>query len=138
MSYPLTLAAVLTIGVGIAHSYLGERYILIRLFRRENFPQLFGSERFTKRVLRFAWHLTTIAWFGLAIVMLVLGDSVGAPRPSVAVLSPEDPDALARSVGQVIAGIFAVSAVLAAGASRGKHLAWPVFAAIAVLTWVGV
>jgi len=138
MSYPLTFAAVLTIGVGIAHSYLGERYILIRLFRRENLPQLSGSKRFTKQVLRFAWHLTTIAWFGLAIVMLVLGDSVGAPRPSVAVLSSEDPDALARSVGQVIAGIFAVSAVLTAGASRGKHLAWPVFAAIAVLTWVGV
>jgi len=138
VSYPLTFAAVLTIGVGIAHSYLGERYILIRLFRRENLPQLSGSERFTKRVLRFAWHLTTIAWFGLAIVMLVLGDSIGAPRPSVAVLSSEDHDALARSVGQVIAGIFAVSAVLTAGVSRGKHLAWPVFAAIAVLTWVGV
>ncbi len=134
----LLAASAIALLTGIAHSYLGERYILIRLFRRENLPQLFGSERFTERVLRFAWHLTTIAWFGLAIVMLVLGDSVGASRPSVAVVSPEDPDALAGSVGRVIAGTFAISAVVTAGASRGKHLAWPVFAAIAVLTWVGV
>lgn len=137
MSYPLTAAAVLTILVGIAHSYLGERYILIRLFKRD-LPHLFGSDWFTKRTLRFAWHLTTVAFFGLAILMLILADDVGGLPPSAAILSTVYPHALARSLGQTIAGIFAVSAVTTAAASRGRHLAWPVFATIAVLCWIAV
>ena len=138
MSYPLTAAAVLTILVGIAHSYLGERYILVRLMRREDLPRLFGSDWFTRRTLRFGWHLTTVAWFGLAIVMLILADEVGNPLPSTAALSTADPQALARSLAQTIAGIFGVSAVVTATASRCKHLAWPVFATISVLCWIAV
>jgi polyferredoxin len=138
MSYPLTIAAILTILVGIAHSYLGDRYILVRLMRRENLPNLFGSDWFTKRTLRFAWHLTTVAWFGLAVVMLILADEVGNPPPSSAVLSPTDPQTLIRSLAITIAGIFGISALITALASRGKHLAWPVFATIAALCWIAV
>ena len=54
MRTTLYVAAFLIVAVGIAHSYLGERYILIRLFRRENLPELFGSAGFTIRTLRFA------------------------------------------------------------------------------------
>jgi len=64
-------AAILTLTV-VAHSFLGERYILIRLLRRENLPRLFGSDWFTKRTLRIAWHLTSIAWLGLAGILMVL------------------------------------------------------------------
>ncbi len=59
----LYIGALLAIGIGIAHSYLGERYILIRLFRRDDLPKLFGGPEFTIQTLRFAWHLTTIAWW---------------------------------------------------------------------------
>ena len=48
----LLAAAVLTLAVGAAHSYLGARYILIRLFRRADLPHLFGSDVFTRRTLR--------------------------------------------------------------------------------------
>ena len=57
MEILLYLAAFLAVAVGIAHSYLGEHYILIRLFRRDGIPTLFGSPEFTIRTLRFAWHL---------------------------------------------------------------------------------
>lgn len=57
----LTAAAVLLLLIGLAHSYLGERYIFVRLFRLE-LTKLFGSDWFTERTLRFAWHLTTVAW----------------------------------------------------------------------------
>jgi len=43
----LYLCAILTVAIGVAHSYLGERYILIRLFRRPDLPQLFGGTEFT-------------------------------------------------------------------------------------------
>lgn len=55
----LLMAALLAFGLGLAHSVLGERYILRRLLRRPDLPALFGSDDFTKRTLRFAWHLTT-------------------------------------------------------------------------------
>ncbi|HVL01270.1 MAG TPA: hypothetical protein VM553_15740 [Dongiaceae bacterium] len=60
MNFLLCLAAVLAIALGLAHSFLGERYILIRLFRRGNFPTLLGGTDFTEHTLRFAWHITTM------------------------------------------------------------------------------
>jgi hypothetical protein len=45
----------LIVAVAIAHSYLGERYILIRVFRHADLPKLFGNAEFTCRTLRFAW-----------------------------------------------------------------------------------
>jgi hypothetical protein len=55
MTSALYVAAALMVGVGIAHSVLGERYILMRLFRRGELPRLFGGTEFTARTLRFAW-----------------------------------------------------------------------------------
>lgn len=107
----LYLAAFLTFTVGVAHSYLGERYILIRLFRRENLPKLFGGTTFTTRTLRFAWHITTLAWWGFAVLLILLAQ--GALSSERALL--------------VIGGVFLASGALTLVASRGRHLAWPVF-----------
>lgn len=112
MQTALVAAAVLALGIGAAHSYLGERYILMRLFRRADLPKLFGSDRFTRRTLRFAWHLTTLAWWGFAGILLW-------------------PDEALRAVALT----FGASAALTLVASRGRHLAWIVFAAIAALSW---
>lgn len=115
----LFVASVLAALASCAHSYLGERYILIRLFRRTDLPSLFGSDVFTKRTLRFAWHLTSIAWVGAAVSFWVLGR--GDASGGLQVLS---------------ATFFATAAVTAIG-SRGRHLAWLVFLAIAVAAWFG-
>ena len=64
---------VLIAGLALVHSVLGERCILIRLFRRTDLPPLFGSDDFTKRTLRFAWHLTSVVWLGVAAVGSRLG-----------------------------------------------------------------
>ena len=136
MSLPLVVAAVLLIGMGLFHSILGERYILIRLFRRENLPRLFGSDWFTKRTLRFAWHLMTVAWWGLAAILLVLADHYGGPAPSTAPLVVgTDP---LRLIGHVIAVTLAIHAVVAFAGTRGRHLSWIVFGMAAALTWVGM
>ena len=120
--FALRLAAVLAIGLGIGHSILGERYILIRLLRRD-LPKLFGSDVFTKRTLRFAWHLTTLAWFGLAAVLLAVAAGPPAPAP--------------RFFTDLVAVVALSSAVVAAVGSRGRHLSWPVFLAIGALAWWG-
>lgn len=116
----LITAAVLTVGIGIVHSWLGERYIIGRLLRRSDLPKLFGDDTFTRQTLRFAWHLTTIAWFGLAAVLLVLSGLFTGVRVS---------DGLIFAVAQT----FIVSTVLALLLTRGRHLSWIVFAAIAAL-----
>jgi hypothetical protein len=112
------IAAVLVFALGAAHSYLGERYILIRLFRRQDLPHLFGSDVFTKHTLRFAWHLTTVAWYGLGIVILQVAAH-----------------AAASVLGTTIALTSLVSGVVAFVGSRGRHLSWPLFLVIAVLVW---
>ena len=114
----LYLAALLAVAVGIAHSVLGERYILVRLFRREDLPKLFGNPDFTIRTLRFAWHLTSVAWWGFAGILALMA------RPPLTL----------KSVGTVIGITFLVHAAIALLASRGRHLAWLVFLAIGIIS----
>lgn len=117
----LIVAALLTFGVGIAHSVLGEKLLLIRLFRRPDLPTLAGSTSFAMRTLRFAWHITTVAWWGFGAMLLL------ASR-----------DALTQANAlRALAVTMLVTAAMILIASRGKHLAWPVFAAIAAAAlWV--
>lgn len=122
MRLSLIVAACLAILLAAAHSYLGERYLLMRLFRRDNLPELLGGVEFTKQTLRFAWHITSIAWLGLASLIVVLAASPGASQLTQA---------------RLVAGVFGLSGVLALFASRGRHLSWVVFLAIAGLVWFG-
>jgi len=121
METALVAAAAILALTAVAHSFLGERYILIRLMRRENLPRLFGSDWFTKRTLRGAWHLTSIAWLGLAGILMVLALDPAAPR--VILLN-------------LVAVTFACHAALTGLVSRGKHLAWLAFGAVALLAWL--
>lgn len=121
MDLRLVVAAGIAWGVGLAHSWLGEQYILRRLFRRGELPRLFGDDRFTRRTLRFAWHLTTLAWWGFGAILLIYGiPEIVAPRPKVLT---------------TIAVTFLVSAGVTAALTRGRHLAWLAFVAIALLCW---
>ncbi|MDH3647997.1 MAG: hypothetical protein OER80_14655 [Gammaproteobacteria bacterium] len=115
----LILAAALVILIGLVHSYLGEKYILIRLFR-QSLPPLFGSDAFTKQTLRFVWHLTTVSWWGFAALLL----SLNAGHASK------------NQILLIIAATFGIGAMFPLIATRGKHLSWLVFAAISVICYV--
>jgi len=115
------VATVLCFSVGIAHSVLGERYILVRLFRRPDLPKLFGGTEFTIRTLRFAWHLTTIAWWGAAAMFYKMAQG---PLTS-------------STAASILACVFLTSAAITLVASRGRHLAWPVFLAIGAIALYG-
>jgi len=116
----LIVAALLLFLTGAAHSYLGERYILIRLFKRDNLPQLFGGTEFTTGTLRFVWHILTIVWWGIAI--LVLQAAGQALQPSF--------------VLEVFSSIAFISGLFSFFFTRGKHLSWVVFFAVAILLWI--
>lgn len=110
----LQTAAILSVLLGLAHSVLGERYILTRLFRRENLPKLFGGTAFTTRTLRFAWHLTTVLWWGMAVLLWQAGS-----------------DALTQaSTLRVIGYTSLLGGLLPLIITRGRHLSWLVLFAI--------
>lgn len=113
--------AILLVFIGAVHSYLGERYILTRLFRRGNLPKLFGGEEFTKNTLRFAWHLTTLAWWGFAALLVHLAQ--GELSLSI--------------IGTIIGITFLLHAVGSLVGAKGKHLSWIVFLAIGLATLFG-
>ncbi len=116
----LEIAATLCILIGAIHSYLGERYILIRLFRGDNIPHLFGSDFFTKRTLRFAWHITTIAWWGFGYLLW----EVASGREN-----------LTQTVLYTVSTVFILSGIFSFGFTKGKHLSWVIFLAIASLAY---
>lgn len=116
----LYIACVLAVLIGLLHSVLGEKYILTRLFRRDNLPQLLGGDWFTKRVLRFARHLTTIAWWGFAAILFALA----SPGQNIH-----------REVLLVVAVVFLVSGILSAAFTKGKHISWLIFWAISGISF---
>ena len=115
--FMLIISALLLIFIGLVHSYLGEKHIITRLFKRE-LPKLFGSDMFTKQVLRFAWHLTTIAWFGFAAILVEL--------------STDSPDFLKTSL-YIISVVFLISGAMSFGYTKGRHYSYLVFWAVTVI-----
>ena len=120
MRASLMAAAGLMVLLALAHSYLGERYILVRLFRRTDLPKLFGGTEFTRRTLRFAWHITSVFALGFAALLAGLAAPGGEP---------------ARMALGVISATSFLCGLVALVGSRGRHLSWVVFFAIAALTF---
>ena len=120
MTLALYAAATLTVAIALAHSILGERYILVRLFRRDNIPKLFGGSEFTRQTLRFAWHITSLAWLGFAAVLIALAQPV-IDR---------------ASLGLIVGVTFIAHGLISLVASKGRHLSWPVFLVIGLLAYL--
>lgn len=102
----LIAAAVLIAALGVAHSILGEKHIINWLLTHD-LPRLFGGTSFTAGTIRFAWHITTVLFLGLASVVLVV--ALGATAATVLV---------------VIGVTFLLSAVLPIWFTRGRHISW--------------
>jgi len=97
--------------IAVLHSALGEAALLRPLFSK---PWDVGIPRFAaERIFRFAWHLTSIAWVGLAMAV------GGVP------------------LVHAVASVCVLSGVVVFAALRG-HLAWPLFLAAAACLWISV
>ncbi len=107
----LLCSAAILVFIGCAHSYLGERVVFNRLFALPDLPLLHGDRRYTEQVLRFAWHLTSLAWWGFAAIVAVLAGTA----------------VTTRLVGMLIGATVILSgAVIVATAGR-RHPAWWMF-----------
>ncbi|MDQ0643137.1 hypothetical protein [Microbacterium murale] len=106
VTFALIAAAVLIALLGVAHSILGEKHI-IRWLLAHDLPRLLGGVSFTAGTIRFAWHLTTVLFLGLAGVLLVV--TLGAS---------------ASAVLMVVGSTFVLCAVLPIWFTRGRHISW--------------
>ncbi len=116
----LSFGAATLVLTSIAHSVLGERFILRPLVRRSQLPKLFGDELFLPRTVRFVWHLFSILLLGLATLLLA---TTNEQVPTATFL-------------RIISATAAACAVVAAAISRGRHLSWLAFSGVAVATWL--
>ncbi|MEM1204577.1 MAG: hypothetical protein AAGN66_15200 [Acidobacteriota bacterium] len=124
MNTYLVIASGLTLLAGLVHSTLGEALILKGL-TADRLPELLGSADFTRQVLRLFWHAVTIAWGGIAAVLLFLAQ---APKLDPALFN----------VGAAFAAAFLATGLYALVQTRGRHFAWVFQLVIAAFTWLGV
>jgi hypothetical protein len=117
----LVAAAAIVAFIGVMHSILGERYLLGRLFKLPDLPLLRRDPLYTRNVLRWAWHLTSVAWWGLAAILSVLA------------LAPQN--AARVTAGVVSITLLASGAIVLAGIGP-RHLAWALFLVAAAATWI--
>lgn len=108
-------AIVCLIAVSALHSIAGEKLLLAPMFKRRGNKVL--DNGLARLVLRFAWHLTSILWIMMAIILYVL---VFSPDqlPSIILLT--------FGIGFTLVGIFDLIV------SRARHVGWPVLTAIGV------
>lgn len=105
VSAPRVVAAASLVLLAGAHSVLGEKEILRPLLAAQ-WSQ--PAPRWAhERILRFAWHLSSVAWLALAALALNL------------------------PLGASLAGVGLLSAGIIFFSLRG-HLAWPLFTAVGV------
>jgi hypothetical protein len=106
MSGGLTLAAGSLVALAVLHSALGERLLLGPLLAAPSLPPLRLPAGLARQTLRFAWHLTSLAWLGLAWILVA------------------EPRAVAP-----VGAVLGASGLVALLGSRGRHFAWAVFLA---------
>ena len=104
----LYLAAFCAFFVGAAHSYLGELRIIQPLLSHGNFPVIRGSRKNTANIIRVAWHITTILFWVIGVILLLMAR-----------------DALnSQSAAVVLASTFLPLGLHSLVASRAKHISW--------------
>jgi hypothetical protein len=129
MNWWLLTAAVLVLGAGMAHSLLGEKVVLRRVYRRatdEGQNRRAADDPVTRQTLRLAWHSLTVAlvgYSGLLFVAAADGAAFGGNW---------------RAVMRLLSATFAGLAALSLLVARGRHVGWMWFAAVAVATWLSV
>lgn len=136
MNVYFTAAGALALLLGLAHSVLGE-LLLIRRLSNDYLPPiapfsliemrklgLVGSTDLARRTLRFTWHLPTVLGWAFGAILLRLS-MASSPGP--------DQEFVERAMALSVLSCSLIVLVC----SKGKHLGWVAFLAIAILIWLG-
>ena len=124
----MTVSELLVIGsiillpiTGLIHSIAGERLLIQPLFKHRGNRVL--DNDLARLIIRFAWHITSLMWVLLAIVLY-----------SVVFLERPPRNIILMSVGVC----FLVIGVFDLVASKGRHVGWPPLTLIGVFALLSV
>lgn len=112
----LYISAVLALVTILVHSIVGEKRLITPLVNSDHGVM---EADLAKQVIRFAWHFTSI--LGL-IAVYILFDAA------------QDFAAADKSLLLITGGAFLFAGIYDAIVTRGKHIGWPLLAAIGFLT----
>ncbi len=115
------IATALLFIVGFIHSVVGERKLITPLSTQQS-NSVFEQDPLNRPVLRVAWHITTIAWWGMAIVIFDLATLPNPPALTVHAMSVT----------------FFLTGLSICLFTRGKHPAWVIFGIVSGLLWAGL
>lgn len=112
----LILAAILGLATLLVHSIAGEKHLIGPLVNSND-----GVMRndLAKQVVRFAWHFTSI--LGVVAIYILANAAYDFAEADIALLA-------------VTGTIFLVAGIYDAIVTKGKHIGWPMLAAVGALT----
>ncbi len=108
----LVTVAIIIIAIGCVHSMLGEKMVITPLVNRDDIPKKI------RRLLRVAWHITTLFWFAIAAQLIAMNIW---------------PDQAFKSFLIIMSVAFGISTLISLINSKGKHISWIGFLAATVL-----
>lgn len=112
----LTIAAILGFATLLVHSIVGEKRLIGPLVHSNDGVM---SNDLAKQVTRFAWHFTSI--LGLIATFILAKSAYNFAEADIALLA-------------VTGSAFLVSGIYDAIITKGKHIGWPMLAAVGALT----
>lgn len=110
----LWLSAAFMVTTAGVHSVLGYRRLIVPLLRRREGPL---SDALTRRIIRFAWHATSV-------LMLI---------SAAAIAWPETPNGLLIVIG----GAWLATGLFNAAYTKGRHIAWPALSGAGIFALIG-
>jgi hypothetical protein len=112
----LYAAASFAVICAVVHSVLGERRLIGPILAEIPLGPAVLKSRLARKILRLAWHVTSIGWIAQAAVFIIL-----AVVPT---------DAQSRPIAVTIGVSFLLMAAISIAMSRGRHVGWPILAAV--------
>ena len=127
MNIFLLIAAAVLAAIGIMHTVVaewkGERRLVWRIQQLTLFDSDDAKDLLAKRIVRLAWHATSLVWCGCAVVLAYVA-FVEATGPIIAVV-------------RILSAVFLLHSVLSLAIARGRHASWLGFLIVGVSSFLG-
>lgn len=127
MNVFLLIAAAALFAIGIMHSVVaewkGERRLVWRIQQSALFDSDGAKDLLAKRIVRLAWHLTSLVWCGCAVVLAYIA-FVEASESIIVIV-------------RILSSVFLLHSVLSLAIVRGRHASWLGFLIVSVFSYLG-
>ena len=127
MNVFLLISAAVLLSIGILHSvvaeWTGERRLVWRITQLTLFDSSDAKDLLAKRIVRLAWHLTSLTWCGIAAALAYVSFAEQAESLLIVV--------------RILGLTFLFHSVLSLIIARGKHPSWHLFLIVSLCCFLG-